>query len=53
MLQVIIFFVISMSTHTSTSLCSYNVPHGTFNDRNFQIQFFSNNNARYIRQDNV
>ena len=52
-LQVIISFVIIMSTNTSTLLCSYNVTYRTFNDGDFQIQLFSNNNASYIRQNNV
>ena len=52
-LQVIIYFVIFTITHTTTSLCSYNVTYRTFNDRDFQIQLFSNNNASYIKQNNV
>ena len=52
-LQVIISFVIFTITHTTTSLCNYNVTYRTFNDRDFQIQLFSNNNASYIKQNNV
>ena len=53
LVQVTISFVIIMSTLTSTSLCKYNVPYRIFNDGDFQIQLFSNNNASYIRQNNV
>ena len=42
-----------MSTHTSTSLCNYNVTYRTFNNEDFQIQLFSKNNASYVRQKNV
>ena len=42
-----------MSTHTSTSACNYNVTYRTLNDGGFQIQLFSNNNASYVRQNNV
>ena len=52
-LQVIISFVIFTITHTTTSLCNYKVTYRTFNDRDFQIQLFSNNNASYIKQNNV
>ena len=52
-LQVIISSVIIMSTHTSTSLCNYNVTYRTFNDGDFQMQLFSDNNASYVRQNNV
>ena len=52
-LQVITSSVIIMSTHTSTSLCNYNVTYRTFNDGDFQMQLFSDNNAGYVRQNNV
>ena len=39
--------------HTSTSLCNYNVTYRTFNDEDFQIQLFSNNNVSYISQNIV
>ena len=52
-LQVIISFVTIMNTHTSTSLYNYHVTYRTFNDEDFQMHLFSNNNASYIRQNNV
>ena len=42
-----------MNTHTSTSLYNYHVTYRTFNDEDFQMHLFSNNNASYIRQNNV
>ena len=42
-----------MSTHTSTPLCNYNVTYRTFNNGDFQMQLFSDNNASYVRQNNV